>query len=144
MAEIQGVILFCDDVRDEKSGKTTIVGIYGPDIRFPDDSSGVVPLVGCFNARVRGAKSVHLRVTVEVQNHSVQVPPYVIEQDFEDKAGLPYDEWTLRINSQIQVPFERGAILKMSVEGEGFKADASLVFEVESNSNSAPDVETKA
>lgn len=28
--------LFCDDIREEISGKTTIVGVYGTDIIFPD------------------------------------------------------------------------------------------------------------
>jgi hypothetical protein len=125
MADIQGLILFCDDVRDETSGKNTIVGVYGTDFLLEEPEIGSLSqIVASFNGRIRGADTCHVKFTVEMLDHPNSAGPFDTEHDF-PRAG-EHDEWTIRVNLRIPVLFVDGAVLKVIVEAEDFKTDASL------------------
>lgn len=45
MSKPYGVTLFCDDIRQEVNGKTTLVGVYGPELIVLGEDSVTMPIL---------------------------------------------------------------------------------------------------
>ncbi len=80
-------VLMCDDVRDEVTGKTTIVGIYNENITL-DKFPGLLPVL-CFwlNCSVEGKLSGDLRLAFDspskrrLATWQMPTPPKELEPD---------------------------------------------------------------
>jgi hypothetical protein len=124
-----GIAIFCDDIREETGGKISLVGCYGPDMRFEGVPFPLVyPKIGIYvTARLPFSATPPIRILVYFPGDSEEAPTMTVDmplpEEFKTEPDIvryPPDPLMPR-DSKRQHGFRRHFVLSpVIIAQEGF------------------------
>lgn len=130
MADMNGVIFFCDDIREEVNGKVTYMGSYGSEVHVSELPSIIPRMAAVFLARIRGAEEVNVNVEAEIIGVEDGLPVIRHQAPYKKPADATGDEWTLRLNLVGPIPAAEGSTWRVKCSAGDFEAESRLKFKV--------------
>lgn len=135
----QAMVIFCDDLREEVTGKTTIVGMQGPEVALPAEAVQlrkiVAVLVGI--TKVRTGLEITAEVNVQGAEQSYSPPkPFTSVVELSNTLNNDTDDddqelFMVNISGEIlDVPLKDDRLIitaKFTVNGEPF--DGTLIVD---------------
>lgn len=128
MADINGVIFFCDDVREERSGKMSYIGAYGPVIFVDQVPSLIQRMTAVFLGRIRGIERVSVKIRATLEGAPEAEMSLSEEKVFERPKEELGEDWILRINVVGPLPAAENAKYKVWCQVEDFTASSELLI----------------
>ena len=127
VAIVNGFVLFCDDVREEKGRKQSLMGLLGTHVQLSKIPGSLPKLCCCLVANIEGSDEVPIEAELSGDFPKLPLP---LKQTLR-RPSARESRWQLRINVML-VPFavpKSGAELhaKFTVGDQVF--ESTLVFE---------------
>jgi hypothetical protein len=129
-------ILFCEDVREEAGGKSSYIGVLGPEVWVSRDDSGIIYCVLLIWA-TEPEVTVSGEFTVKNAPEDTRLPP-AFTRTMRKHAADRADRWMIQLHGKMQIRVDSEPVTltaRFAVGGATYSS--SLVLEMEPEGGAA-------